>query len=281
MTRNETVVAAADDGFELAVQVSGREGAPALLLLAGQANSHAWWNDVRPAFDDRFRVVTFDYRGTGGSRGTVGPWSTRSFAADATSVLSALAIGSASVYGASMGGRVAQMVAIDHPHLVERLVLACTSPGGPVAREHDPEVRRALAHPDRDARLRQLHRLFYTDNVRYECSDGHLFGDPTMTAAERQAHRRASDTHDAWADLPRIAAPTLVLHGSDDQLTPAANAPLLAERIPTSQLHLHDGGRHGFFEEFAGTVTRRVLAFLRPYPNTARHEPTSQEGAAS
>jgi len=97
---------AAPDGFPLAVQVAGRADGPVLLLLAGQANFHVWWTGLREQFEDHFRVVTFDYRGTGGSRGPVGEWSTPGFADDAAAVLRALTGGRpASVYGTSMGGR--------------------------------------------------------------------------------------------------------------------------------------------------------------------------------
>ncbi|GAA2551524.1 hypothetical protein GCM10010435_22130 [Winogradskya consettensis] len=250
------------DGFPLAVQVSGRDTGPVLLLLAGQANSHAWWDGLRATFEDRFRVVTFDYRGTGGSRGAVGEWTTAGFAGDAAYVLTALGIGSATVYGTSMGGRVAQVLAAAYPQLVERLILACTSPGGPHARERAPEVRRRLATPDRAERRRILHDLFYTDAWPRDPGDSHLLGDPTMTAAESRAHLRASDRHDAWDLLPRIAAPTLVLHGDDDLMVPTANAALIAARIPGATLHLHPGGRHGFFEEFAAELTPVLDGFL-------------------
>jgi pimeloyl-ACP methyl ester carboxylesterase len=152
----------AADGYPLAVQVSGPDDAPALLLLAGQANSHVWWDDLRGSFEDCFRVVTVDYRGTGGSRGLVGPWSISLFAADAAHVLAALRIGSASVYGTSMGGRVAQMLAIEHAQSVDRLMLACSSPGGLHAHVRCPDVRRALADPTVDRRVITLHRVFYT-----------------------------------------------------------------------------------------------------------------------
>lgn len=250
----------ADDGFPLAVQVSGCEEGSALLLLAGQANSHRWWTGLRGQFDSRFRVITLDYRGTGGSRGPVSDWSTASFAADAAHVLAALGIARASVYGTSMGGRVAQMLAIHHPALVDRLVLACTSPGGRHALERATEVRRSLADPDPARRRRALHQLFYTDAWPHP-ERSHLLGDPTMTAEESRAHLRASARHDAWDDLPRITAPTLVLHGADDLMVPAGNAPLLAARIPDTTVHLHPHGRHGFFEEFAGEVTPLVLSF--------------------
>lgn len=250
------------DGFPLAVQVSGRDRHPALLLLPGQANSHAWWTRLRSAFEDRFQVLTFDYRGTGDSRGPVGDWSTSLFAADAAEVIGAVADGPVAVYGTSLGGRVAQMLTVEHPEVVDRLALACTSPGGPEARERNADVRRALADPDPAARRRTLHRLFYTAAWPHRPEDSHLLGDRTMTVAESRAHLRASAAHDAWDVLPGIAAPTLVLHGTDDLMVPALNATLIAARIPGATLALHQGGRHGFFEEFADTVTPRVMEFL-------------------
>ncbi|MGN6598319.1 MAG: alpha/beta fold hydrolase, partial [Actinomycetes bacterium] len=89
-----------------------------MLLLAGQANSHHWWDGLREDFEDRYRVVTLDQRGTGSSLGPVGDWTTRLFAADAASVLEEL-LGlddaPAHVYGTSMGGRVGQHLAADYP----------------------------------------------------------------------------------------------------------------------------------------------------------------------
>ncbi|KUL22369.1 alpha/beta fold hydrolase [Actinoplanes awajinensis] len=247
------------DGFPLAVQVSGQVDGPVLLLLSGQANSHVWWTGLREAFEDRFRVITFDYRGTGSSRGPVGEWSTAGFADDAAAVLTGAGGGPAAVYGTSMGGRVAQFLAARHPDLVSRLVLACTSPGGPHAQERSSEVRHRLADPVLSARLRALRELFYTDGWT---GRSHLFGDPAMSAAESRAHLRASNRHGAWDLLPQITAPTLVLHGSDDHMVPTANAALLAGRIPHAELHLHEG-RHGFFDEFASGVAPLIKDFLR------------------
>ncbi len=250
------------DGFALAVQVTGVERGRPLLMLGGQANSHGWWTGLTDAFEHRFRVVTVDYRGTGGSRGPVGEWSTRSFADDAAEVLTALGAGPALVYGTSMGGRVAQRLAIDHPSVVARLVLACTSPGGRHALERDTEVRRSLADPDSVRRLEAMRRLFYSDAWPGEARESHLFGDPSMTGAERQAHLRVSARHDAWDGLPTITAPTLVLHGDDDRMVPTANARSIASRIPRALLRLHPGGRHGFFDEFADEVGPLVRGFL-------------------
>ncbi|MEI5672081.1 MULTISPECIES: alpha/beta fold hydrolase [unclassified Nocardioides] len=258
----ETLTVPTPDGFGIAVQLAGPAEGPPLLLLAGQANNHHWWDHVRGGFEDRWRTISLDQRGTGDSRGPVTEWSTRLFAADAAAVVEHLVGGPVPVYGTSMGGRVAQVLAGEHPELVDRLVLACTSPGGAHAHERDAAVRRELAHPDAAHRRAVLRDLFYTDAWPHRPEDSVLFGDRAMSADETRAHLRASARHDAWDLLPRITAPTLVLHGTDDRMVPTANAPLLAERIPGALLHLHEGGRHGFFEESATDITPLVREFL-------------------
>lgn len=258
----QTLTVTTTDDFDLAVQVAGPEDGPVLLLLAGQANNHHWWDGVRAGFEDRWRTVSLDQRGTGDSRGPVTEWSTRTFAADAAAVLEHLGTGPAAVYGTSMGGRVAQVLAAEHPHSVGRLVLACTSPGGPHALERDTDVRRRLSDPDPAKRRASLRELFYSDAWAHRPEESRLFGDRHMNAEETRAHLRVSSKHDAWDLLPRIEAPTLVLHGTEDRMVPTANAPLLAKRIPGAELGLHEGGRHGFFEEFATQVTPLVRRFL-------------------
>jgi pimeloyl-ACP methyl ester carboxylesterase len=87
-------------------------------------------------------------------------------------------------------------------------------------------------------------------------------GDPTMPAYAQNRHLTASNRHDAWDVLPDICAPTLIVHGSDDRLNPTANAPLLADRIPGARLHLIQGARHAYFEEFRAAAAPLVLDFL-------------------
>jgi pimeloyl-ACP methyl ester carboxylesterase len=252
----------AADGFPLSVQIGGPDHAPPLLLLQGQANSHLWWRRTRGAFEDEFQTITFDHRGTGASRGPVGAWSTAGFAADAAQVLTALGHGAAAVYGTSMGGRIAQILAAERPTLVSALVLACTTPGGPHAQERGNDVRRSLADPDAARRRRALFELFYTPAWPDEPEDSTLLGDPDMSAAESAAHLRASARHNAWDLLPAIVAPTLILHGSDDLMTPVANAALLGSRIRGAEVVIHPGGRHGFFEQFADAMSPVVRRFL-------------------
>ncbi|MEZ0069682.1 3-oxoadipate enol-lactonase [Streptacidiphilus sp. MAP12-20] len=253
--------ATAADGTRIAYQVRG-EGR-SLVLLSGQANSHHWWDPVRADFDAAFRTVTLDYRGTGDSDRPDEPYSTEGFAEDVVAVLDRLGIARADVYGTSMGGRVAQWVAARHPERVGRLVLGCTSPGDRHGVERGAEVNAALTDRDERAARAALVDLMYTPAwTATHAGPFATLGDRTMPAYARRRHRMASARHDAWAVLPDITAPTLVLHGTDDRFNPTANAPLLAERIPDARLELVEGARHAYFEEFRATASPLVLDFL-------------------
>ena len=252
--------AKAQDGVRIAYQVEG-EGFP-LLLIAGQSNNHHWWDGIREDFHGAHRTVTFDYRGTGDSDKPDIAYSTPGFADDAIAVLDELGIERADVYGTSMGGRVAQWIAARHPDRVRALVLGCTSPGGKHAIERGPEIRHRLADP---ATAHQtLLDLMYTPAYLARTTGPYqTLGDPVMPSYAQRRHLIASHRHDAWDALPDITAPTLVIHGADDRFNPAANAPLLADRIPGAQLEPIPGARHAYFEEFrsvAGPLVREFLA---------------------
>ncbi|MFI1968489.1 alpha/beta hydrolase [Streptomyces cinnamoneus] len=248
------------DGVRIAYQPRG-DGTP-LVLLAGQANTHHWWDHVRDDFQAAHRTVTLDYRGTGESDKPDEPYSIEGFAQDVVAVLDDLGVDRAHVYGTSMGGRVAQRLAARYPHRVRALVLGCTSPGGRHAVERGDDVRRALARPG-PAAGRALRELMYTPAwLATGTGPRNTLGDPAMPAYARRRHLAASNAHDAWDVLPDISAPTLVVHGTDDLLNPTANAHLLADRIPGARLHLIPGARHAYFEEFRATAGPLVLDFL-------------------
>ena len=253
----------ASDAVDLYYEVHG-DGDDVLVLLSGQANSHHWWDTTRPDFDGSFRTVTLDYRGTGDSGKPDVPYSTRGFAADALAVIDDLGADTVYVYGTSMGGRVAQWLAADHPARVRGLVLGCTSPGGRHGVERDAEVRRSLAQRDGRAARRALLELMYTPAwLATHPGPYDVTGDPRMPPHARRRHFTASAEHDSWDALPLITAPTLVVHGTDDVFNPTANAPLLADRIPKAELHLIEGARHAYFEEFRAVASPLVLDFLR------------------
>ncbi|WP_280441585.1 alpha/beta fold hydrolase [Nocardia brasiliensis] len=253
--------AKAADGVRLAYQTAGA-GTP-LVLLAGQANNHHWWDGIRTDFETRYRTITLDWRGTGDSDKPDEPYSTAGFAADVVAVLDDLGIERAAVYGTSMGGRVGQWLAARHPDRVRALVLGCTSPGGRHSVERGPEIRQSLIQPDATAARRALLELMYTPEwLARTPGPFTTLGDPEMPAYAKRRHLVASNKHNAWEVLPEIGAPTLVVHGTEDRFNPVANAPLLAERIPHARMRLIPGARHAYFDEFRAVASPLVLDFL-------------------
>jgi pimeloyl-ACP methyl ester carboxylesterase len=255
-----------DDGCALFYEVNGT-GDDVLLLIAGQSNNHHWWDVPRQDFDGRFRTVVFDHRGTGRSDKPETGYSTRGFAADVVAILDDMGVDKAHVYGTSMGGRVAQWLAADHPGRVRRLVLGCTSPGGRHGIERSAEVRRSLAQRDAAKARQALLELMYTPAwLATHPGPFATTGDPGIPPHARRGHFTASKEHDGWDALAKISAPTLVVHGADDLFNPAANAPLIAERIPGARLHVIPGARHAYFEEFREIAGPLVVDFLTQDP---------------
>lgn len=259
-------LARADDGADLYYEVNGT-GDDVLVLIAGQANNHHWWDVPRQDFDARLRTVVFDHRGTGRSDKPETGYSTRGFAADVRAILDDMGVERAHVYGTSMGGRVAQWFAADHPGRVRRLVLGCTSPGGAHGIERSAEVRRSLAQRDAAKARQALLELMYTPEwLATHHGPFTTTGDPHMPPHARRGHFTASKEHDGWDALVRITAPTLVVHGADDVFNPAANAPLIAGRVPDARVHLVPRARHAYFEEFRDVAGPLVLDFLTRTP---------------
>ncbi|MBA0049597.1 alpha/beta fold hydrolase [Streptomyces sp. AJS327] len=260
--------ATATDGARIGFDTAGT-GEP-LVLLAGQANSRHWWDPVRADYTAAYTTITLDCLGTGSSDSPRdAEWSTRRFARDVIAVLDALGLARAHVYGTSMGGRIAQWVAVDHPERVGALVLGCTSGGGA---GRVPTERDVLAALGKDTTGEFLTGLMVGERWRRQ-HPGPLpvLGDSSMSDHARLAHRRASAQHDAWAGLPHVSAPTLVLHGTDDRMTPPANGERLAARVPGATLRLLDGARHAYFLEHRREATDAVLAFLAAHPIPTPH----------
>ncbi len=250
--------AEAPDGARIAFDCLGR-GDP-LLLISGQALDRSMWDGIRPALAETFQVITFDARGTGLSdKPGAPPYSTRGFAGDAAAVLDAAGVARAHVYGFSMGGRVSQWLAIDHPDRVGALVLGATSPGGRHAMKRPPDVEAIL----RSGRTRDLAATFFSPGYLAE-NPGAFAPRPIPPFAQR-LHFRASEEHDAWEHLPSITAPTLIIHGSEDQLSPTGNAAVLGARIPGSRVEIISGARHGYIDEFRDQALAMVVSILREH----------------
>ena len=245
-----------------------------LLLISGQGGDRHGWDSVREDFASRYRVITFDHRGTGESDKPREPetYTTRGFAQDAVALLDHLGIDRAHAYGISMGGRICQWLGIDHPGRVASPVLGCTTPGNAHGVPRPPDVDARMANRPADPEL--AIRFLAEQMVSPAYSDAHpeymeLLRERAMNpipAYAQKLHYLASEGHDSWDLLPTISAPVLAVHGTEDTINPTANAPLLAQRIPGAELYLVNGGRHGYFLEFRQEASALVLDFLERHP---------------
>ena len=232
-------------------------GAP-LLWITGFTISAEVFRPVLPLYEHRFESIVYDNRGSGRSGAPIRLTSMHELAADAAGLLDRLGIGSAHVYGLSMGGMVAQELALRFPERVRGLILGATTPGGPLAAL--PTLRElatlgaAMAGGARRPGRPWLAGAVFSERFRREHPERvrELLAHFRRHRARPHgvtAHWWASVYHDTVARLPAIQAPTLVLHGSEDAMAPVANAQLLAERIPDAELRLVAGAGHAYLLE--------------------------------
>jgi pimeloyl-ACP methyl ester carboxylesterase len=234
-------------GVRLAYDVVGT--GPPLLFIQGLGYGRGGWGPAPSILARRFQVVTFDNRGFGDSDVAPGPYTTTQLAADAIAVLDAVAVDSAHVVGISLGGMVAQELALAQPERVRKLVLCSTTPGGP---NSVPMPQQTVALMGRQPQLdpHEALRLFVVNALSPEPPEelveeivAYRVANPPDGAGWR-ALMGAGATHDAMARLGTIRVPTLVVHGTADNVVDVRNAPLLADAIPGARLELFDGVGH-------------------------------------
>ena len=244
------------NGVPLHYERSGA-GEP-LLLITGFTISSAVFEPVLERYGDRFDTITYDNRGSGRSGAPLRPTSMAELAADAAGLLRELGSESAHVYGLSMGGMIAQELALRFPERVRGLVLGGTTPGGPRAAR--PTLRElgalggAAAGGWRDGQRSWLGEWVFSEEFRRSEPERarellRHFGRHRATPQGVWAHWWASVYHDTTSRLHCIQAPTLVMHGERDAMAPIANARLLAERIPDAELCIVPRAGHAYMLE--------------------------------
>ena len=261
--------------IRLHYEATGSGPAAALLVMGLGLPAAAWWRTI-PVLARSLRVVLFDNRGSGRSDCPPGPYSTAEMAADAVAVLDAAGVERAHVYGISLGGMIAQEIALRHPDRVRSLVLGATSPGGGAATPPDADtlafLQRRPALPDEEARWASVPYLY---GARTRSEGGERIGEDiarrrsfAFEPTGYVAQLAAATGHDASARLGAIAAPTLVVHGTEDRMVPPDNGRALAAAIPGAELRLLEDAAHLYTTDKL-SVDDDILRFLAVHDRDA------------
>ncbi len=245
------------------------QGEPLLMIMGFGGSVLDWGWVLPPKLAERYRIIMFDNRGAGRSDQPPGPYSIKQMADDAANLMDALGLESSAVFGASMGGMIAQELALNYPGKVKRLILGCTSAGGS-GRVMDPEIQ-AYLEPRTDMTLYQMLWWSAPAGFPQEFIDAHrdiverkIQSDliyPSGLPAYK-AQLAAFKAHDAYSRLPSLQMPSLILVGDRDILIPPDNSRILARIIPGAQLKVIKGAGHIFWISHPGETFFMLADFL-------------------
>jgi 3-oxoadipate enol-lactonase len=258
----------ASDGIRIHYGTTGRGDAPPVVMIQGLGADKNLWSLQRLALARRYRTIALDNRGAGRSDKPYGAYSLEQMAEDTIAVLDHAGAQDAHIVGASMGGVIAQIIALRHPDRVRSLTLACTA-----CHQHEwrQELLAEWAQIARERGMRAMTNTAarWTIGPRSFRRISPAVGWLGPLAMSRPPHAFAgqvqailSAPEDLKGELSRISVPTLVMVGNQDILTPRGDAEELAERIPTAELVVISGAAHGFMIEHATTFNRILLEFL-------------------
>ena len=252
-----------------------------LMLVMGLGADHLAWGFQFPVFAERYRVIAFDNRGAGQTDAPDHPYTTRMMADDTVGLMDALGIERAHVLGVSMGGMIAQEIALNHPQRVRSLQLHCTL-GRP-----DPYLQAQLSAGrvqrrtlTREEAMRAGHLWLFapvTYGERPELVEMILqsaLANPhpmSLTGFERQCD--AVQTHDALDRVTAIRCPTLISVADQDILVPPRFSRALADRIPGAELRVIEGAGHGYFWERPDLFNAMCIDFLHGGPSHGPPKP--------
>jgi 3-oxoadipate enol-lactonase len=255
-------------GVKIAYEIRG-DGEP-LVLVHGLAYDRYGWGRFPDLLAERFRVVLIDNRGVGESDAPEGAYAVAQMAADVVAVLDDAGIERTNLFGVSLGGFIAQEVALAYPGRLAKLVLASTAPGGPKSHPMPAAGLEAFGkYPtmDREAGLRLMvenslgeHGVRDVPGLADEIFAYRLEHAPSLAAWQAQAY--AGATFDAYDRVGSIEAPTLVVQGGADNVVDPRNAELLGELIPNARVEIVPDRGHLLVWEDSERVAELVTEFL-------------------
>jgi pimeloyl-ACP methyl ester carboxylesterase len=243
---------------------------PIVLIMGFTANMDWWDPELVDALSRKYRVLIFDNRGAGRTvTSDDGEFTSEMLADDTIALMDAKGIKRANILSMSMGGLIAQELALKYPHRVNNLVLGCTFCGGQHMIQASQEVMQILM--DRSGGLdglfdRVLKLMFTKDfldaNPDYVKHFKKRYLRASISNANALRQLMACAKSDTYDRLPEIKNPTLVATGTDDVLIPPQNSQMLAGRIPGAKLIKYKGSGHGFMSQEREAFIKDLLDFL-------------------
>ena len=258
------------NGININYKVQG-QGEP-LIMISGLNSDHSSWKSQTGLFKKYFRTITFDNRGVGKSDKPAGPYTIKMMTDDTIGLMDHLNIEKAHVLGVSMGGMIAQELAINHPERVDKLVLGCTFARRDGTSGFSSEMNKALEAYERSSRDEASLRRFASVSMPLTINKWsyRVFIIPLMKIAFRFSSQKgvaeqleAVSAHDAADRLGMIKASTLVITGTEDRVIKPISSEVIASLVPNAKLVKVLGGGHNFYAEMRGEFNREVLDFLR------------------
>ena len=258
--------------IDIYYEIHGPPDAPPLVLIGGWASYRWIWFRQVPTFKEKYKCIVFDNRGAGKSSKPDSPYTMKMFAADTVGLMDALNIENAHVLGISMGGLIAQQVAISYPERVRSLILVSTHFGGPNSIPMDDRnMALLIAFPTETISKEQAREMRYraTFSEQFlrenrdilEHIDEWAEKHPTPVFAQvRQS--LAVSAFNAEKEVKTITASTLIIHGDSDKAVPTKNGELLTKNIPISRLSLIKGGSHFSIIEKYEEFNKIVMGFI-------------------
>ena len=257
-------------------RIGGGFRRPLLCLQHFTGTLDNWDPAVTDPLGDVREVLLFDNAGVGRSTGEV-PTTIAGMAAHALNFLDGLCVTSCDVLGFSLGGMVAQQMALDRPSIIHRLMLVGTAPRGgeDIMHLEKPRLARHLGDPSLQG-YAVLQRIFFAPTASSQASGAAFIerlarrtedldpaSGPAVAAAQMAAFREWEHSTEApFADLTRIHQPTLVVNGMQDDMIPVSNSYRLAENLPNAVLLTYPDSGHGSLFQFHESFTRHAAAFL-------------------
>jgi len=258
--------------IDIYYEIHGPPDAPPLVLIGGWASYRWIWFRQIPAFKEKYRCVVFDNRGAGRSSKPDYPYTMEMFADDTVGLMDSLKIENAHILGISMGGLIAQQIAISYPEKIRSLILVSTHFGGPNSIPMDDKTMALLiALPTetiskeqaRDMRYRATFSPQFLQENRSVMEQIDEWAERHPAPLYAQVHQSSAvGGFNAESEVKQISAPTLIIHGDSDRAVPTRNSELLADSISNSKLVLIEGGSHFSIIEKYEVFNNAVINFI-------------------